>query len=264
MADRKDRDLQQPAVPPSLSESYGGQAARGELWRGTLQKRTEFQQSGGACARPPWRGGLDWALRCRGAVDLVDGVDARDQKDQRDERLRLAQGQRVVWGAGWKHHHQAGLASGRLRPLEAAWIRLGPLGAGYFSSVFLGACARPRPSVARGESRMRDGRFAGENGVSAKRGPGARASWPEKGQPILRIYSATYGYFTCVFFWSITRTGSRCAKPGAARDTATIGGGLQAAIISAYLAQSGLISECLAFFGNIFCTSTPRAPWGKI
>ncbi|MDB6065567.1 MAG: hypothetical protein JWR26_1775 [Pedosphaera sp.] len=43
--------------------------------------------------------------------------------------------------------------------------------------------------------------------------------------------------------------------------TATIGGGLQAAIISSYLALSGLISEYLAFFWNIFswfvCTRPP-------
>ena len=50
-----------------------------------------------------------WAPGCFGAVgaavDMVDGMDTvdardlKDGKDQRDERLRLAQGQRVVWPA---------------------------------------------------------------------------------------------------------------------------------------------------------------------
>ncbi|MDB6065582.1 MAG: hypothetical protein JWR26_1790 [Pedosphaera sp.] len=130
----------------------------------------------GACARPPLRGGAARALGFSGAMGRVD---TRDQKDQRDARLRLDQGERVVWGGparrrseamawrfarleverlasppslgatAWRfaekngvsakrRHHQAALASGRLGSLGSAWVRLGPLGTGYFSSICFG------------------------------------------------------------------------------------------------------------------------------
>ncbi|MDB6065803.1 MAG: hypothetical protein JWR26_2011 [Pedosphaera sp.] len=91
-------------------------------------------------------------------IGAKDSRDLKDVRDLRDERVRLGQGQRVAWGAparrrseamAWRfarlegerlakrRHHQAALASVRLSALGFAWIRLGPLGAGYFEGIFL-------------------------------------------------------------------------------------------------------------------------------
>src|SRR5205085_1687615 len=62
----------------------------------------------------------------------------------------------------------AGLALGRLDTLGFAWVRLGSLGTGFFSSIFSCACGRPRFWPGHlGEGRVGLGRATGSRPAQA-------------------------------------------------------------------------------------------------
>ncbi|MDB6067143.1 MAG: hypothetical protein JWR26_3351 [Pedosphaera sp.] len=166
--DRKERGLQQPAVPPPLSESYGGQAARGEprrAGRGALQKGAECEQArlrrkpwtrvrdfakgngvsakwrrmglgenGGACSRrPSGEEAASWSA--------ADGVDRMDQGPDK--------GRPVAWGAGivgkslssanhWLEgpNGRASIGYNRLQSAAYGCIRLHTAAYGFFWCFF--------------------------------------------------------------------------------------------------------------------------------
>jgi hypothetical protein len=119
-----------------------------------------------------WALGCAWAMDMVDDMDVVDIVDARGQedgegsRDQKDRRLRLDQGQRVVWGAPARRRSEAmlwrfagrdlmsakrgritgcevpkGLGITRLISLDHAWSGLVTLNSGVF---FWCPCGRPR------------------------------------------------------------------------------------------------------------------------
>ncbi|MDB6063840.1 MAG: hypothetical protein JWR26_48 [Pedosphaera sp.] len=183
---------------------------RAMAWR--FAEGKEFQQSGGAGARPPSRGGALWVLACSGAVDTVD---ARDQKDRRDARLRLDHGQRLPGGAAiigaFKGRMTigcelpAGLGMTRLNTLDYAWSGLLTLKSWMFFCVLAdghqGACA----------STPGDGQWSG----GRKRPSHAFAPL---GNGLERLRTAWIGFFGAYMFFP-----GVCTRPPRCLRTATMG-----------------------------------------
>jgi hypothetical protein len=97
-------------------------------------------------------GGLPFCMACGGTGwgrfnHSLESLRGPDHIEHLETGMKTID-ERLVWGVGWRHH-QAAVASDRLRPFEAASGRMRPVEAGYFSSVFLAAGSLRTATVGR-------------------------------------------------------------------------------------------------------------------